>query len=432
MIKKHGTLSKAGILVLVLLALPAVLWAKRTTLNLKQITQMALHTNRDLNAARFNVSIAQARLVQAGLWSNPSLNLTNNDDKLFNNEGEYSRTAGFTQAFPISGRIAKQKKVARVDVAKAMAEIREAERQLSANVANAFYALVVTERRLKQQNYLLGLNRQLVQVTHNRYHVAEVSELDSNTARLEYQRISQEKHLLESTKISQVALLNQLLGRGADASLNLDLSPPKHRSWPKLNALQTLALNNRPDRQSLLLNIQRANASVQLARAGRFADWTLGLGVQQDKIVVQGAEPQSADRTLGVSLSVPLPLLNQNQGLIAESSATGTQAIMALRALNLTIETQVASQLAQLKLLGQTLEQTQNQSLQLTVKNVLLAREAYKNGQLSLLNLVQVQRQQNDVQLTYLTNLEKYLQAYVALCTAIGAGVRLAPCDYLS
>lgn len=432
MMKKQDAFRAGIILIMVFLVKPTLVWAKSSELTLKQMTQMALRANRDLKAARLNVSIAQARLVQAGLWSNPSLNLTNNDDRVFNNEGEYSRTAGFIQAFPISGRIARQKKVARVDVAKAMAEIREAERQLSANVANAFYSLVVTEGRLKQQNYLLDLNRQLVAVTQNRYQVAEVSELDNNTAQLEYQRIHQEKHLLESTKIAQVALLNQLLGRPANAPLNLDLNPPKANSWPNVNTLIAIALKNRPDRQALLLTIHRSTANVQLARAERFADWTLGLGVQQDRIVVEGGAPQPADRTLGVSLSVPLPLLNQNQGTIAEASATGTQAILALRALTLNIETQVSSQLAQLKLLQHTIEQTQKQSLPLTLKNVQLANTAYKNGQLSLLNLVQVQRQQNDVQLAYLTNLEKYLQNYVALCTAIGTNAAVKPCNYLS
>lgn len=91
----------------------------------------------------------------------------------------------------------------------------------------------------------------------------------------------------------------------------------------------------------------------------------------------------------------------------------------------------MSSQLAQLKLLRHTIDQTQKQSLPLTLKNVQLANTAYKNGQLSLLNLVQVQRQQNDVQLAYLTNLEKYLQNYVALCTAIGTSA-VKPCNYLS
>ncbi len=429
--KKQFISGWISLLAFMLLAFQAIAMPKHT-LSLKQMTQLAIDNNRDLKAARYAVSIACARLVQAGLWSNPSFNASNNDDRFFNNEGEYTRSAGFTLAFPISGRIARQKNVARVDVAKAMAEIREAERKLSATVANAFYAAIITERRLQQLRYLLGLNQQLVQVTHNRYHVAEVSELDSNTALLEYQRINQEKHLLHSVRISQLALLNQLLGRSAAAPLSLDTDLPTQKKLPALKELQVQALNYRPDRQAILLGINRAQADLRLARAERFADWTVGLAVQQDKIEVQGAPAQQADRTFGVSVSVPLPLLNANQGRILEASATGTQAMMALRALNLTIETEVASNYAQLQALQNTLKQTQNTSLKLTLSNIKLAREAYKNGQLSLLNVVQVQRQQNDLQMAYLTNLEKYVQAYVALCTAIGPGKPLALCDYLS
>ncbi|PJD93509.1 MAG: cellobiose phosphorylase [Legionella sp.] len=414
-----------------LLISPAIVVAK-PALTLKQTTQIAIHNNRDLIAARYTVSLARARLIQAGLWPNPTLNLTDIDDKAFTNEGEYSRSAGFSQAFPISGRIAKQKTVARIDVVKAMAEIREAERKLSANVANAFYALVITERRLHQLNYLLGLNKELARVTHNRYHVAEVSELDMNTARLEYQRINQEKQLLDSVRVNQVAQINQLLGRQPTVQVILDPTLPKQTALIALKSLQAIALKNRPDKQAIILGIQRANADVRLAKAERFADWTLGLAVQQDEIVVQGAPPQRPDRTLGVNIAVPLPLLNGNQGRIMEASATGTQALMALRAINLTIETEVANNYAQLQILHNALQQTQNTSLKLTLKNINLAREAYKNGQLSLLNLVQVQRQQNDLQMSYLANLEKYLQAYVALCTAVAPIKSLAFCDYLS
>lgn len=87
-----------------LLISPAIVVAK-PALTLKQTTQIAIHNNRDLIAARYTVSLARARLIQAGLWPNPTLNLTDIDDKAFTNEGEYSRSAGFSQAFPISGRI---------------------------------------------------------------------------------------------------------------------------------------------------------------------------------------------------------------------------------------------------------------------------------------------------------------------------------------
>ncbi|HAT8564391.1 TPA: TolC family protein [Legionella pneumophila] len=429
--KKQSTSIWINCLIIALFLFSSVVMAS-SGLTLKQLTHIAIKNNKDLIAARYTVSLAKARLKQASLWSNPSINLTNNDDRLFNNEGEYTRSAGFTQAFPISGRIAQQKNVARIDIVKAITEIKEAERKLKANVANTFYAALITERRLQQLNYLLKLNQQLVDVTHNRYHVAEVSELDSNTASLEYQRVTQEKQLLASMRISQLAQLNQLLGRQATQSLVLSTILPGFNKLPTLNTLQQIALKNRPDRQAILLGIQRAGADLRLAKAERFADWTLGLAVQQDKIVVEDGPQQPADRTLGINLSVPLPLLNRNQGRIMEASATGTQALMALRAINLTIETEVASNYAQLQALQAALQQTQNTSIKLTRDNINLAQGAYKNGQLSLLNLVQVQRQQNDLQMIYLANWEKYLQAHVALCTALSAGKPLAFCDYLS
>ncbi|MFO3427803.1 TolC family protein [Legionella pneumophila serogroup 1] len=416
----------------VLLLLYASLATAGKAWTLQEITQMAFANNKDLKAARYNVAIAKARLLQAGLWPNPSLNLSNNDDRLFNDEGEYSRSAGFNQAFPISGRIAKQKTVARLDVLKTMAEIREAERQLSAKVANAFYAAMITERRTQQVNYLLRINQELVDVIHNRYHAAEISKLDENAARIEYLRIGQEKHLLHSLRISQYALLNQLMGREANSPLSLKMDFIAERTLLKLPRLKALALKNRPDRQSIALSIERANADRRLAKAERFADWTVGLGVQQDKIVVEEGPPQPADRTLGVTLSVPLPLFNRNQGRILEASHTGTQAIMALRALNLSIETEVTSNYGQLKALQMSLRETQQVSLKLAVENVTLARDSYENGQISFLNVLQVQKQQNDLQTTYLNTLEKYLQVYVALCTAIGPGKTNGFCPYLA
>ena len=188
-----------------IIALMPFLGYAKPPLGLKELTQLAIQNNKDLKAARFAIAIAKARLVQAGLWSNPSLNLNNNDDRVFNNEGEYSRSINFNQAFPISGRIGRQKTVARIDILRAHAEAFEATRQLSAKVANAYYTVVVAENRMQQLNYLQGINQELVRVIHNRYHAAEISKLDDNSARIEYARIKQEKQLLKSQLISQYA-----------------------------------------------------------------------------------------------------------------------------------------------------------------------------------------------------------------------------------
>lgn len=402
-------------------------------LTINQLNQLAIQNNNDLKAARYSIAVAKARLVQAGLWPNPSLNLNNTDDNLMTREGEYTRSAGFSQNFPISGRIGQQKNVARVDVAIAMAEIRDAKRKLKGAIAENFFSILITDFRLKQLSDLLAINKKLVRVTQNRFHAAEVSELDTNTAKLEYQRILQEKQILESLRISQTAQLNQLLGRLANSALELDKAIPKlGQLTTSLADAQTLALQQRPDMQILQLNLHRAQAEQQLARSSRWADWTVGVAYQQSKIFVEGGEPQKPDRALSLSLSIPFPLLNSNQGKVMEAGAVGTQTLSKMQALKLVIQTEVASNYAQLQALASALQLSHLRTEKLTFRNVKLARDAYKNGQVSFLEVLQIQRQQNDLQVAYLNMLEKYLQALAKFCTALGNCGNPSLCPYLT
>ena len=68
-------------------------------LTLSQLIATALRESKELQAARFVEAKARARLVQAGLLPNPSLELANKNDRLFANEGEYTTSIGFSQKF---------------------------------------------------------------------------------------------------------------------------------------------------------------------------------------------------------------------------------------------------------------------------------------------------------------------------------------------
>ncbi|MDI9819581.1 MULTISPECIES: TolC family protein [unclassified Legionella] len=400
--------------------LPFIALAK-PGLTLEQLIKIAIENNRDLKAAQYNLILAQARLKQAGLWPNPRLEIADNDDRLFTDEGEYTRSIRFQQAFPISGRISKQKNIARLDLALAEAEIRNAKRELKGQVADSFYTLLIVEARLSQLDRLLTINQQLIQVSQKRFHAAEVSELDVNTSALEYQRILQERQTQESLRVNQIAKLNQLLGRSGQPALAFDKKLPKPIPLPDMKVLQKIALKQRPEMQIARLNLHRSQAQQQLARAERWADWSVGLGIQQNKQVVDGAPPQQADRALMINVSVPLPLLNANQGRIEEANAQGIQSLLRLKAIKLAIETEVISNYRQLQALQVTMKQSQtNRTLNLINRNNKLARSAYRNGQLSLLDVLQIQRQQNDLQVAQLNLLEKYLQALVRLCIALG------------
>lgn len=390
-------------------------------LTLEQAMKLALENNKTLKAAKHNVDIAKARLIQAGKYANPRLNLLNSDDNLLTNEGEYTRSITITQEFPIAGRIGSQENVAQVDIEIALSEIKDAERKLKGEVASSFYSLLVIDLRIEKIDSFLAVNKKLILVIRKRYQAAETSELDVNTALLEHERLLQERNLLENQQITQISKLNELLGRTASCPLIIVKKLPEIFDLSDLEEQIALALKLRPDLQIAMLNINRAKADNELAHAQTWEDWTVGLGVERDKIVVTGAPHQKPDNKVAVNLSIPLPLLNSNQGRISETTALHSQALNKVEAIKLTIQTEVERIYSEVQTLKNIIARSNKNSLALGTKNSHLAQKAYNNGQISFLEVVTVLRQQNDLQTLYLNTLDQYLQAFVKLRTATGA-----------
>ena len=395
-------------------------------ITLPQAINSAVQGNKDLQAVRYTVEQARARLLQAGLPPNPHLDIAAKNDFLFANEGEYVAGIGISQHFSVADRIGHQKNVARVDVALALAEIKQAELRLAGDVASKFYSLLALNRQIEERERLIDVDQKLLLGARNRFKVAEVSELDVNTAQLEVQRLTQERALLVSQRMTQLARLNQLLGRPAIEALELD-DTLLESDLPSLADLQRQALLSRPDLRFALLNADRAQANQALARAQRWEDWTVGVGLEQGRQVVEGVPPQSATRTLGLSLSIPLPLRNNNQGNIAEAEAAGAQAYARIEALKLSIGNEVASAYAETERLQLALSEYQRNMLTLSARSVRLAQQGYTQGLIPVGDVVLMQRQQGELNMSYLNTLDQYLQALAKLHIATGDYVGYAP-----
>lgn len=123
---------------------------------LDELMREAVTRNRDLRAARAQVDAALGRLTQSGLLPNPRLELSNGWG-VFANQGAFTRSVGITQDFPIAGRIGRAQDVARVDVARALVEINEAELKLLADIAKAFYDIVVLDQKIALRDRLIKI-----------------------------------------------------------------------------------------------------------------------------------------------------------------------------------------------------------------------------------------------------------------------------------
>jgi len=363
-------------------------------LTLENLIGAAIQDNKDLQAARHIVEGARARLVQSGLGPNPRMQLSGRSDVLFSNDGEYAVGVGISQDFPVAGRIARQQDVARVDVELAQAEIAQEERKLAGDVAAAYYHLVVLDQQIQTQAHLIDVDTALVEVTRNRLKAAEVSEMDVTSAQLELQRVSQQQTLLQTRRATQLAQLNELLGRPASAPLLVNSALREPGALPDLEELLHQALEARPDLRTEQLTADRARAQGELARAERWEDWNVGVGLEQDRLVLDGGPSQRPSRAVGVTLSIPLPLKNDRRGQIAETLSAGAQATARVNALSFSIRNEITRLHAEVTRLQQTLLVYRNDLLVSGEHNVNLAQQAYRQGQAPIFTVIQTQRQQ--------------------------------------
>lgn len=394
-------------------------------LTLDDVMHEALARNHDLAAARAQVDAARGRLQQAGLWPNPRLEFSGDTDRPFANEGEYARSIGISQQFPITARLARAQDVARVDVARALAEVNEAERKLLGDIAMSFYEIVALDQKIELRKRLISIVEALVTVSADRQKAGEVSELDVNTAMLELERLHQEHILLSGERAVTLKTLAGLVGFAPESSPAIDATLPPIAAPPPLAQLTDQALTRRPDLRLLALAADRAQAEQVLAQAAAWEDWSVSLGVQQDRLRVTGAPAQSADGALMLSLSVPLPLFNRNQGSRAAAVADALTAREQFAALQLRIENEVAGRHEQVTQLLTALNAYRERTLPLSRRNTDLARDVYRQGQLSIVDVVLAERQENDLNTGYADTLAQYLRALAELNSAAAANANL-------
>lgn len=389
--------------------------------SLDGLLHRALVQSPDIKAARAQVVAAVGRLEQAGLWPNPKLGLSNETGA----DGSYSRSLALSQDFPIAGRIGRAQSVARVDVARALAEVNEAERQLLGQVTAVYYQVIALNQRLAITDRLKGVQKTLVDASTARSKTGEVSELDVNTATLELERLTQQRTALAAEQAAKLRTLAALVGYDANVPLSISAVTIPFESLPPLSALTRKALERRPDLRLLELTANRTLAEQALARASAWEDWTVSLGARRDKLVVEGAPPQTPDNSLMLSLSVPLPLFNRNQGTIAAAAADQTTAKERAKALVLRIKNEVAGEYGQAMALLAVARQYKVNDLPLAERTTALARDAYSKGQLSMSEVVQIQREQLGINTSYADALAQYLTVLASLRTSTVADVSI-------
>ena len=284
------------------------LLAKKLTV--ADVVQVAMLNNRDLQAVYTELGLAQADLVQAGLFRNPMLDAA----VLFPLSGarpdlQFGAVVGLLDALYIPLR----KRVAAAQFEEAKLRVTGAVLDFAARVRRAFYVHQANEQKLELRQTIVQALTAALDVSRQLHEAGNISDLDLARDRVatETSRLALRSAEIEARQSREH--LNSLMGVWGDLTeWEIDVRlPDVPADPPPLNGVE---------REALARSINLAHARQRIIAAGE------QVGYDRATSLIPGAEVGlEAEREegwkLGPVLSVPLPLFDQGQARIGRGAA---------------------------------------------------------------------------------------------------------------
>lgn len=279
----------------------------RGELTLAAAIEAALQRNPALRSAEFGVRSAEAQIAQARLRPAPEIGLTveNFGGGLGNDARE--TTLSLSQVVELGGKRGRREDVARYgrDVAAIEREARQLD--ILAEVTRRFIDVAAQQQQLLLIRRGAELSESTLAAITARVAAARTPEAEKNRAQILLGRTRLEQRQSEQNLLSAhrrlAALWNSTAPRFGDVSADL-FELPSVESFDALFA----KLTANPDLLRFASEARLRDAEWQLALAAAKTDVTIGGGLRRFE--------ETGTTGFVVSVAMPLPLANRNQGAI--------------------------------------------------------------------------------------------------------------------
>jgi cobalt-zinc-cadmium efflux system outer membrane protein len=393
------------------------------------LVRRALASNGEIAAARIEIERARARLRQAGLRPNPTLDFEQTTGRLTGSAGESETSIGMALPLELGGKRRRRIELAQAELEAVEAEVSDRERRLAADVRVLYAEALAALRELEITENLNNLDLQTTRIVQVRVNEGESAPIELNQLRAEVERLRARRMLVEGRLQAALLRLKSLAGIPAGEQLRLreDLATPSLPAPPaSLESAVEIALRTRPDLRLARLAEEVAQAGLRLARAQgtpdvtAFTRYTISRGVFDDTPV---GVLRDKDRLLTFGVSVGIPVFNRNQGLKAEAAAAISQAQRRREFLEAVVRSEVASAYSRYEAARKALFTFEQGVIERSTDNIRVIRAAYELGEFRLTDLLFEQRRLVDSQREFTEALSEQYRALADLQSAIGTPV---------
>jgi cobalt-zinc-cadmium efflux system outer membrane protein len=359
-----------------------------------QAVQEAVEKNLNLLAERYNISIADARLVTARIRPNPVLILYTDLLPLLGSSATPQNGAGPPEYGIRTDWIIERggKRKRRIEVAEnarrvAQWRLLNATRTLAFDVRNAFVdTLLAKENLALAQENLMSFN-QIVQVNKVRVDAGDLAAVELRRTQLAALQL-RNGALQAQTKLHVAKERLQLLMGRAVPAADFDVIDEPRRDPPpaSLYEVERLALDLRPDLQALRCDRARSQAEIRLQLAEGKVDYTVGMEYRRQ----QGLAGRG--NSFGFFFLVPLPIFDRNHGEIERAWLERQQVEARIGALEAEIRNDARTAWRQYETARSLLADIENDMLKQSRQVLDTMEFSYKRGDAGFIDFIEAQR----------------------------------------
>ena len=397
-------------------------------LTAEESVKLALLNNPRARAVLLKIGMARADVVQAGLWSNPTVGFSfrfPDGGGLANFEASLAQNIAELWMIPARSRAAER------DLARMTLDVARELVTLAIDTKVAYFNAVAADDALMITRDNVSLTMQLRDITEARLEAGTVGSLDVNLAR--GQALRAEVELRTATLESETArrTLATLMGM-IESAKGIELTDPL--PLPPERSLQTdryveIALDARLDARAARDAVEAAAARVELEQAKVFPNLDIGLEIERGER--RSGESHGTEALVGPSLGFTVPLFDQNQAQIAKARMVHMETQALLDALERSIMQETRDAADRLASAWDVASLYQQQVLPQVQETLSLSEATYQAGQTTVLNVIDAQRSLLETRRANLAALQDAANAMAELerATARPVGELLAAAD---
>lgn len=387
-----------------------------------EAVKLALLNNPRARAVLLQVGMARADVVQAGLWSNPTIGFSFN---LPTGGGSNQFGMNLAQNIADLWMIPSRSRAANQDLERMTLSAAQELVSLAVDTKVAYFNALAADSALSIAQDNVSLTEELLRITKARLEAGTIGSLDVNLAKGQSLRAEVEARSARLDSASSRRKLAALLGLTTSAQeiqLTEPLPKPVESELPVDRYVET-ALNSRLDARAARNAVEAAAARVELELASVFKNVEVGIEAEHQanralggrKILADTARAsiangqltapeiqsrgqrnlekrQRIDAILGPSLSLTLPIFDQNQAQIARARMTYLESKSLLDELERSIVQETREAADRLATAWNVATLYQNEVLPQAQETLNLSRSTYQAGQTTILNVIDAQR----------------------------------------